>query len=130
MKKIFVWDYDEESGTPSNQRLFLDTAPLFPEGVPDGANIDDEGYLWTCIFDGHKIIRISPDAKVVKEIEMPVKRPTQPCWYGKNLDEFLVTSASLDVNMTEWPLSGHIFWLKPGAKGQLKRKFKMHKKSA
>lgn len=123
LKKIFVWDYDEESGTPSNRRLFLDTAPLFA-GVPDGATIDNEGYLWVCFFDGQKLVRISPDATPVLTIDMPVKRPTQPSWYGENLDELLVTSASLGVDTHLWPLSGHIFHLKPGAGGRLKAKYR------
>jgi sugar lactone lactonase YvrE len=123
LKKIFVWDYDEESGTPSNRRLFLDTAPLFA-GVPDGATIDNKGYLWVCFFDGQKLVRISPDATPVLTIDMPVKRPTQPSWYGENLDELLVTSASLGVDTHLWPLSGHIFHLKPGAEGRLKAKYR------
>lgn len=123
LKKIFVWDYDEESGTPSNRRLFLDTAPLF-EGVPDGATIDNEGFLWVCFFDGEKLVRISPEAEPVCTIVMPVKRPTQPSWFGDNLDEFLVTSASYKVDMNEWPLSGHVFHVdSPGARGHLKAKY-------
>jgi len=122
LKKIFVWDFDEESGTPSNRRLFLDTAPLFP-GVPDGATIDNEGFLWVCFFDGQQLVRISPEAKPVCSIAMPVKRPTQPSWYGDNLDEFLVTSASLGVDLNEFPLSGHILHLVPGAQGRLKAKY-------
>ena len=122
-KKIFVWDYDEESGKPSNRRLFLDTAPLFA-GVPDGATIDNQGYLWVCFFDGQKLVRISPQGKPVCIIDMPVKRPTQPSWYGHNLDELLVTSCSLGVDVNQWPLSGHIFHLSPGAQGQLKAKYR------
>jgi len=125
LKKIFVWDFDEESGTPSNRRLFLDTAQLSP-GVPDGATIDNEGFLWVCFFDGQELVRISSDAKPVCSIAMPVKRPTQPSWYGDNLDELLVTSASLGVDMNEFPLSGHIFHLVPGAQGRLKAKYNYH----
>jgi len=117
-----VWDYEEESGTPTNRRLFLDTEPLFA-GVPDGANIDNEGFLWVCFYDGHKLVRISPEAKPVLAIDMPVKRPTQPAWYGENLDQFLVTSASSGVDMNEWPLSGDIFHLSPGAQGRLKAQY-------
>jgi sugar lactone lactonase YvrE len=122
LKKIFVWDYNEECGTVCNRRLFLDTAPLF-EGVPDGATIDNEGYLWVCFFDGQKMVRISPQGKVCTTIDMPVKRPTQPSWFGPCLDELLVTSASLGVNKCEWPASGHIFHLRPGAQGRLKAKY-------
>ncbi|BBN10019.1 hypothetical protein MPTK1_5g00240 [Marchantia polymorpha subsp. ruderalis] len=123
-KKIYVWDYEEESGTPSNQRLFFDTASYF-SGVPDGANIDSDGYLWVCFYDGNHLVRISPDAKVDRVYNMPVKRPTQPVWFGENMDELLVTSASKDVNRNMWPESGNILKLHAGVQGQLKNKYRL-----
>lgn len=123
-KKIYVWDYEEESGTPSNQRLFFDTAGYF-SGVPDGANIDSQGYLWVCFFDGSKLVRISPEAKVDRIYNMPVKRPTQPIWFGEKLDQLLITSASKGVNTRIWPESGNVLKLHAGVRGQLKNKFKL-----
>ncbi|KAL2645220.1 hypothetical protein R1flu_012807 [Riccia fluitans] len=127
-KKIFVWDYDEESGTPSNKRLLIDTSKIF-HGVPDGATIDQEGYLWTCFFDGHKMARISPDGTVDRVYDLPVKRPTQPCWYGDKLDTLLITSASKDVNITNCPESGNILKVHVGVQGQLKAKYKLKSRS-
>lgn len=51
LKKIFVWDYDEEFGILSNCCFFFDIVFLF-EGVLDGVIIDDDGYLWVCFYDG------------------------------------------------------------------------------
>jgi sugar lactone lactonase YvrE len=122
VKKIFLWDFDEESGTPTNRRVFLDTGEKF-EGKPDGANIDSEGYLWVCFFDGNKLVRFTPEAKVDQIIVLPVKRPTQPVWYGESLDELLVTTAYLDVDKNEFPQSGDILWLQTDAKGHLRAKY-------
>jgi len=122
MKKIYVWDYEEESGTPCNRRLFMDTSHHF-QGVPDGATIDNNGFLWVCFFDGHKLVRISPEGCVDLVMDLPVKRPTQPVWYGNNLDELLITSAHLDVDMCQYPQSGNILWLKTCFHGALKNKY-------
>ncbi|KAG6544949.1 hypothetical protein Mapa_013641 [Marchantia paleacea] len=127
-KKIYVWDYDEESGTPSNKRLLIDTSKIF-HGVPDGATIDKEGFLWTCFFDGHKMARISPDGTVDRVYDLPVKRPTQPCWFGDKLDTLLITSASKDVNIANCPESGNILKIHVGVEGQLKAKYKLKTKS-
>lgn len=123
MKKIFLWDYDEESGTVRNKRLFMDTRPVF-DGVPDGATIDLEGFLWVCFYDGHKMVRISPSGKVDRVYDLPVRRPTQPIWFGDYLDELLITSAGKGVNLTDCPESGNILRVKAGVHGDLKAKFK------
>jgi hypothetical protein len=122
MKKIYVWDYEEESGTPCNRRLFMDTSRYF-QGVPDGATIDNNGFLWVCFFDGNKLVRISPEGCVDLAMDLPVKRPTQPVWYGNNLDELLITSAHLDVDRCQYPQSGNILWLKTCFQGALKNKY-------
>ncbi|KAL2632963.1 hypothetical protein R1flu_004442 [Riccia fluitans] len=125
LKKIYVWDYEEESGTPSNQRLFFDAAAYF-DGVPDGSNIDREGYLWVCFYMGHHLVRISPNGKIDRVYNLPVERPTQPLWFGECLDELLITSASLDVDTTIRPESGNILKLFAGVRGQLKNKYKLN----
>ncbi|CAM6104062.1 unnamed protein product [Calypogeia fissa] len=123
MKKIFVWDYNEEEGTVRNKRLFMDTKPVF-DGVPDGATIDSEGYLWVCFYDGHKMVRISPTGKVDRVYDLPVKRPTQPIWFGEYLDELIITSAGNGVDLEQCPESGNILRIKAGVRGDLKAKFK------
>lgn len=91
-KCIFAYDYDSDTGSIANKRIFfkLDSGG---DEVPDGCSIDSEGYLWVCIHGGGKVLRISPQGKVVAHIALPNTRPTCPCFAGPDLQELFVTSA-------------------------------------
>jgi L-arabinonolactonase len=74
-----------------NRRTFvkLDTSK---GGAADGSTVDSEGYLWNAqVYDG-KIIRYTPEGKVDKVIDMPVKKVTSVNFGGPNLDILYVTS--------------------------------------
>ena len=54
--------------------------------------MDAEGCLWNAqVYDG-KVIRYTPDGKVERVIEMPVKKVTSVMFGGPNLDILYVTS--------------------------------------
>ena len=50
LKNIFAFDLDGETGVLSNKRIFAETDAL--PGIPDGATVDAEGFLWSARFDG------------------------------------------------------------------------------
>ncbi|MBU4605072.1 MAG: SMP-30/gluconolactonase/LRE family protein, partial [Proteobacteria bacterium] len=56
---IWAFDFDPDSGVVTNQRTFAEDPPGY---VPDGLAVDDEGCVWSCKWDGAKIVRYSPDA--------------------------------------------------------------------
>jgi sugar lactone lactonase YvrE len=92
-KRIYVYDFDIESGNISNKRLFLDTSIAYPDFNPDGACVDAEGYIWWALWNGSRVIRIAPDASIVAEIDIPALRPTAPCFFGKDLSSIFITSS-------------------------------------
>jgi len=91
--EIWAYDYDLNTGRASNRRIFakLDTSS---GGAADGSTVDAEGYLWNAqVYDG-RLIRYSPDGKVDRVIEMPVKKVTSVNFGGPNMDILFVTSMS------------------------------------
>ena len=48
----------------------------FSRGLPDGSTVDSEGYLWNCRFNGNCIVGVTPDGKIDRLVEMPVKNIT------------------------------------------------------
>jgi len=90
--KIFAYDFDPATGDISGKRLFHHDPG---RGVPDGSAIDAEGYLWNCRFAGRAIVRIAPDGRVDKVIDMPVGNITTAAFGGANRRTLYVTSASI-----------------------------------
>ena len=115
---IFSFDFDLDSGTLGSQRVFAEVPRS--SGVPDGATVDAEGFVWSANFDGGCLTRYAPDGSIDRLISMPVQRPTSCAFGGEDLSTLYVTSASL--NLTEKqriaaPLAGSLFAVDAGVKG-------------
>lgn len=89
--EIWAYDYDIGSGTMSNRRTFarLDTSR---GGAADGSTVDAEGCLWNAQVYDSKLIRYTPDGRVDRVIEMPVKKVTSVMFGGPDMDVLYVTS--------------------------------------
>jgi sugar lactone lactonase YvrE len=59
VQRIWCYDYDTDTGMPSNRRLFVDMKPL--PGRPDGAAIDEDGCYWICANDAGLVHRFTTD---------------------------------------------------------------------
>ncbi len=90
VRTIWACDYDTDTGTPSNQRIFFDTREV--AGRPDGATVDSDGCYWMAGVSGWQLVRITPAGKVDRIIDMPIEKPTKPMFGGPNLDILFVTS--------------------------------------
>lgn len=115
---IFSFDFDLDSGTAHNQRIFAELPHA--SGVPDGATVDAEGFMWSANFDGGCLTRYAPNGSIDRVIRTPVRRPTSCAFGGEDLSILYVTSASLnltDKQLLEEPLAGSLFAVDAGVKG-------------
>ena len=99
VRKIYVYDYDNVTGAITHRRDFVTATP--DDGYPDGMVLDADGYVWSCFWEGHKIVRYTPDGAVDRVIAMPVARPTKCAFGGADLKTLLITSASSNVTSDE-----------------------------
>jgi len=112
---IWAFDYDPDSGTPSNQRLFVDMNAH--PGRPDGAAVDVDGCYWICGNDAGLIHRFTPDGRLDRSLAVPVKKPAMCAFGGRNLDTLFVTSIRPGGDLSDQPLAGGLFALDPGVQG-------------
>ncbi|KAL1683850.1 hypothetical protein EV122DRAFT_286105 [Schizophyllum commune] len=112
---IYAYDYDIETGSISNRRPFLDGAALNLPGIFDGMCIDDEGCIWSAMWNGSHLYRFK-DGVVDIDLSFPkVLRVTSCCFGGPNLDQLYITTAHCaaeggNPNMQyQFPDSGHLF---------------------
>lgn len=111
LQKIEAFDFSTSEHSLSNRR---DIFPIDEKiGAPDGMTIDENGNLWLAVWGGYRIMNIDPiNKKVIKEINVPVKQVSSCAFAGKNLDELVITTASLNQKISEEPLSGYTFKIK------------------
>ncbi len=105
---VHAYDFDPATGERSGERAFFRFDREKTGGV-DGAAVDVEGAYWTVLYGGGKLIRILPDGTVDREIPLPVKQPTMPCFAGPDMKTIVITSASQNLSDEEreaQPLAG------------------------
>ena len=113
---IWAFDYDIDSGTPHNRRIFVDMNQH--AGRPDGAAVDAEGCYWICAIDAGQVLRFTPEGKLDRALPLPVKKPTMCAFGGPQLDTLFVTSIRpKGIDLSDQPLAGGVFALNPGVKG-------------
>jgi sugar lactone lactonase YvrE len=111
---IWAFDYDTETGTPHNQRVFVDMKNY--DGRPDGAAIDVDGCYWICGNDAGRILRFTPEGKLDRQIAVPMTKPTMCCFGGANMDTLMVASiAAGQAQDDAW--AGATVLLRPGVQG-------------
>lgn len=115
VQKIWAFDYDIDSGTPHNRRLFVDMNQH--PGRPDGAAVDADGCYWICGNDEGLIHRFTPAGKLDRSLSVPVKKPAMCAFGGRDLDTLFVTSIRPGGELSDQPLAGGVFALQPGVKG-------------
>ncbi|KAI9371972.1 hypothetical protein BJX61DRAFT_543182 [Aspergillus egyptiacus] len=119
--KIFAFDFDENTGEISNRRVHFDFGA---SNQPDGFAIDMDGCIWSAIYGGGKVIRISPEGHVIGEISLPTRNITCPTFVGT---ELFITTAKDDTNDEQFPESvrygGHLYRVDVGVGGQPKHEF-------
>jgi L-arabinonolactonase len=121
-----AYDYDVTTGNVSNKRIFVTVDPS-RGGAPDGATVDEEGFVWSAtVFDG-RIKRYAPDGSIDREIEMPVVKITSLAFGGPELDTLFVTSMAeppLPQHPGDGPLRGSTFRIRGlGVRGRPEPKF-------
>lgn len=115
---ILAYDYDNDSGTRSNPRVLL-AAGAAP-GRPDGSAIDAEGCVWNARYGGSAVVRVTPDGRLDRIVELPASQATSCAFGGTRLDELYVTTAAQRLTpeqLSAQPAAGSVLVLRPGVCG-------------
>ena len=115
VQTVWAFDYDIDTGTPHRRRVFVDMTSL--PGRPDGAAIDADGCYWICGNDAGQVHRFTPDGRLDRSLDVPVKKPAMCAFGGAQLDTLYVTSIRPGGDLSDQPLAGGVFALRPGVQG-------------
>ncbi len=126
---IRAWNWNATTNLMTHERVFHQ----FPEkpaawefgmpgyvGRPDGAAMDTEGNYWAAMYDGRRILTLSPAGKILQDITVPAQCPTMPCFGGDDLKTLFVTTARGGRSareLAELPQSGCVFSMRVDVPG-------------
>ncbi len=122
---IWAFEYDPDSGRPSNRRVFCDFRGQ--PGVPDGSVIDADGCLWNAQWNGSRVVRYTPRGSIDRVIEVPCRNPTSLAFGGRDLDILFITTSRLTLTEDEarlQPLAGTLLAARPGVTGLAESRFR------
>lgn len=124
---VYAHDFDSASGDLGARRVFARFPPKEPGqnldaygGRPDGAAVDVDGAYWCAMFEGQRLLRLSPGGAVLREVRLPVRCATMPCFGGPDLKTLYITTSRekrpADELATQ-PLAGRVLTLRVDVAG-------------
>ena len=127
---VYAWDWDAAGNAMTNHRVFQRFAPK-PAGWqpgqpgyggrPDGATVDAQGNYWVAMYEGQRVVQISPGGEVLRAIAAPVRCPTMPCFGGADLKTLYLTTARHSRSpqeLREQPQAGCVFAMRVDVAGR------------
>jgi len=126
---IYAWDWEPDSNVMRRHRTFrqFDHKPAGWQagqdgylGRPDGAAVDMQGNYWVAMYEGARVLKLSPAGEILETLEVPAQCPTMPCFGGDDLRTLFVTTASKGRPQSELhalPHSGQVLALRVDVPG-------------
>ena len=134
---IWAWDLDVATNGMTNRRVFKQFPPK-PEGWqpftpphegqtnggylgrPDGACVDVQGNYWVAMYEGQRVLQLSPAGDILQNIPAPVLCCTMPCLGGEDLQTLYLTTARHGrsaADLAAQPLLGCVFSMRVDVPG-------------
>jgi sugar lactone lactonase YvrE len=107
---VWAFDLDLDAGEIAHRRVFHQ----FPHGLgrPDGASVDAEGCYWSALYDGGRVVRLSPQGEILEEVAIPSRHCTMIGFGGADLRTAFVTTVRqglTEAELDRWPHAGGVF---------------------
>jgi sugar lactone lactonase YvrE len=120
-QQVLAFDYSP-SGNLYNQRVFYQHEG---PGDPDGFKVDADGNLWHAVYGEFRVLKISPQGRLVGEVRLPTRNITCVEFIGTEL--FITTAGDPDAEGGEESreLGGALFRVEVGVTGLPPYKFKL-----
>jgi len=91
------------------------------DDIPDGLSVDRDGGIWIALWDGGGVVRLTPDGKIDRRIDVPGGWITSCAFGGPDLRTLYITSARIDLDpeiAKTFPFAGALFACDVGVSGR------------
>ena len=118
---VRAWDWNADTNVLSRERVFMQwpgkPAGWMPGmrgygGRPDGAAVDVQGNYYVAMYEGARLLKLSPAGALLADIAVPAQCPTMPCFGGADLKTLYLTTARQKrpaAELQRYPDSGRVF---------------------
>lgn len=126
---IRAYDFDLRSGTVGAQRLFRQFDPTRGPGYagrPDGAAVDSDGNYWVAMYEGGRVLKLSPKGDLLDEFLLPVMCPTMVAFGGADMRTLFITTVRAKRPAEEvirYPASGKVLQMRVDVDGRVEPEF-------
>lgn len=120
-RTIYAYDYSATDGSVSNHRVFYKHDGV---GEPDGHRVDTDGNMWHTVYGESRVLKISPEGKLIGQINMPTKNITCCEFVGTEL--YITTANDDEGEGRSKDLGGALFKIDVGTAGLKPFKFKVN----
>ncbi|HYC03970.1 MAG TPA: SMP-30/gluconolactonase/LRE family protein [Azospirillaceae bacterium] len=121
---VRAYGLDPDTGALGAPRTFATFA--WARGRPDGAAVDSEGCYWSALYDGGRVVRLSPEGRLLAEVAIPSRHCTMIAFGGEDLRTAYVTTAAQGLDAEELarrPRSGGLFAFRVDVPGLPEHRF-------
>jgi sugar lactone lactonase YvrE len=111
---IMAYEFDMAAGEIGAGRVFQHFSADKNSGYggrPDGAAVDSEDTYWCAMYEGGRLLRISSDGTILREILLPVRCPTMLAFGGEDMRTLFITTVRHNRSpdeLAQFPLSGQV----------------------
>lgn len=116
-RMVWRYPYEADTGVAGSPVPFVDFAE-YP-GFPDGACVDVDGCYWIAAVYGSALLRITPDGRLDRSVELPIRKPTMPAFGGPDLSTLFVTSMGGDRGERPGAPAGAVLAIDAGVGGRV-----------
>jgi sugar lactone lactonase YvrE len=121
--QVMAFHVDPDTAALSEPKVFFqfnaEPGPAY-KGRPDGATVDAEGCYWVAMYEGGRIVRLSPEGQWCDEMLLPVTCPTMVCFGGPTLNTLYITTARENrpaEELAQEPLAGCVLQVDVAVQG-------------
>lgn len=118
---IYQYQFGPVKGALREPKVFFSLRDDPNPATPDGLCLDSAGNIWTAIWDGSKVLQLSPEGKILQEVRLPVSRPTSVAFGGSEFKDLYITTASTELTakqLNQQPYAGDLFVFKTEISGR------------
>jgi len=121
---IWAYECDLQTGVLGPRKMLASQDRSM--GIFDGLCVDTNGDIWTALYGGGAVVKLSPDGQVLAKIDLPTRLVTSCCLGDDKLQNLMITTAIRGQDSAELapqPLAGSIFSFGSNQPGQAENLF-------